>query len=149
MAKQLLTPLRLIARMNFLLKNYSCELLNLTRTVGKVELISTFKADSHVAVYRYNTTSDQWSYLHKSIIFLVIILTFKYILLRLMKKYLSPVINRLLCCVNWYSRGVIRSSHHIRTRSHRIRIVVKFYKNPLRLRYGRIPTRYYPPLVLF
>ena len=41
MAKQLLTPLRLIARMNFSLKNYSCELLNLTRTVGKVELIST------------------------------------------------------------------------------------------------------------
>ena len=42
MAKQLLTPLRLIARMNFSLKNYSCELLNLTGTVGKVELISTF-----------------------------------------------------------------------------------------------------------
>ena len=42
MEKQLLTPLRLIARMNVSLKNYSCELLNLTRTVGKVELISTF-----------------------------------------------------------------------------------------------------------
>ena len=42
MAKQLLTPLRLIARMNFSLKNYSCELLNLTGTVGKVELILTF-----------------------------------------------------------------------------------------------------------
>ena len=42
MAKQLLTPLRLIARMKFSLKNYSCELLNLTGTVGKVELISTF-----------------------------------------------------------------------------------------------------------
>ena len=42
MAKQLLTPLRLIARMNFSLKNYSCELLNLTGTVGKVEPISTF-----------------------------------------------------------------------------------------------------------
>ena len=42
MAKQLLTPLRLIARMNFSLKNHSCELLNLTRMVGKVELISTF-----------------------------------------------------------------------------------------------------------
>ena len=40
MAKQLLTPLRLIARINFSLKNYSFELL--TRTVGKVELISTF-----------------------------------------------------------------------------------------------------------
>ena len=42
MAKQLLTPLRLIARMNFSLKNYSCELFNLTGTVGKVEPISTF-----------------------------------------------------------------------------------------------------------
>ena len=42
MAKQLLTPLRLIARMNFSLKNYSCELFNLTGMVGKVELISTF-----------------------------------------------------------------------------------------------------------
>ena len=42
MAKQLLTPLRLIARMNFSLKNYSFEMLNLTGTVGKVELISTF-----------------------------------------------------------------------------------------------------------
>ena len=42
MAKQLLTPLRLIAHMNFSLKNYSCELFNLFGTVGKVELISTF-----------------------------------------------------------------------------------------------------------
>ena len=42
MAKQLLTPLQLIARMNFSLKNYSCELLNLTGMVRKVELISTF-----------------------------------------------------------------------------------------------------------
>ena len=42
MTKQLLTPLRLIARMNFSLKNCSCELLNLTGTVGKAELISTF-----------------------------------------------------------------------------------------------------------
>ena len=41
MAKQLLTPLRLIAHMNFSLKNYSCELVNLTRTVGNVELIPT------------------------------------------------------------------------------------------------------------
>ena len=42
MAKQLAAPLRLIACMNFSLKNYSCESLNLTGTVGKVELISTF-----------------------------------------------------------------------------------------------------------
>ena len=41
MAKQLLTPLRLIAYMNFSLKNYNCELVNLTGTVRKVELIST------------------------------------------------------------------------------------------------------------
>ena len=45
MAKQLPTPLRLIAPINFSLKNYSCELLNLTGTVGKVELISTFTTD--------------------------------------------------------------------------------------------------------
>ena len=36
------TPLRLIARMNFSLKNYGCELFNLIGTVGKVELISAF-----------------------------------------------------------------------------------------------------------
>ena len=41
-AKQLLTNLRLIARTNFSLKNYSCELFNLTGTVGNVEFISTF-----------------------------------------------------------------------------------------------------------
>ena len=42
MAQHLLTPLRLTARMNFSLGNYSCELLHLAGTVGKVELISTF-----------------------------------------------------------------------------------------------------------
>ena len=42
MAKQLLTPLRLIACMNVSLKNYSCELFKLTGRVGKVELVSTF-----------------------------------------------------------------------------------------------------------
>ena len=42
MAKQLPNPLRLIARMNFPLKIYSSGLLNLTGTVGKVVLISTF-----------------------------------------------------------------------------------------------------------
>ena len=41
MAKQLLTPLRLIAHMNFSLKSYSCELVNWTGTVEKVELIPT------------------------------------------------------------------------------------------------------------
>ena len=56
MAKQLLTPLRLIAYMNVLLKNYSCELLNLTGTVGKVELISTFTT----AVSESWNVSDTW-----------------------------------------------------------------------------------------
>ena len=42
MAKQLLTPLRLIVRLNFSMKNCSYELFNLTGMVGKVELISTF-----------------------------------------------------------------------------------------------------------
>ena len=86
-------------------------------------------------------TSDQWPYLHKNIIFLVIILILKHVLFRLMQKYLSPVINYLLCRMNCYSWGVIRSSHPIRTRSHRIRIVVKFYNRTLRLRYGCIGCR--------
>ena len=95
-----------------------------------------------------NKTSAQWCYLHNNIIFLVIILILKHVLVRLMQKYLILVINCLLCCMNWYSWGVIRSSHRIRTRSHCIRIVVKFYNHTLRLRYGRIQMRYYPPLVL-
>ena len=51
--------------------------------------------------------------------------------------------------MNWYSWGVIRSSHHIPTRLDRVRIVVKFYNHTLRLRYGWIPLRYYPQLVFF
>ena len=58
MAKQKLTPLRLIARMNFSLKSYSCELLNLTRTVGKVELISTFT----IAVCENWNVSDKYTW---------------------------------------------------------------------------------------
>ena len=42
MVKQLLTPLRLIARMNFSLKNHGCELFNLIGTVRKIQFISTF-----------------------------------------------------------------------------------------------------------
>ena len=76
-----------------------------------------------------NTTSDQWSYFHKNIIFLVIILILKHVLFRLMQKYLSPVIDCLLCCMNLYSWEVICSSHRIPTRSHRICIVVKFYNH--------------------
>ena len=58
MAKQLLTPLRLIAHMNFLLKNYSCELVNLTGTVGKVELIPT----STTAVCESWNVSDKYTW---------------------------------------------------------------------------------------
>ena len=58
MAKQLLTPLRLIAHMNFLLKNYSCELVNLTGTIGKVELIPT----STTAVCESWNVSDKYTW---------------------------------------------------------------------------------------
>ena len=58
MAKQLLTPLRLIARMNFSLKNYGCELFNLIGTVGKVELISTFT----IAVCESWNVSDKYTW---------------------------------------------------------------------------------------
>ena len=58
MAKQLLTPLRLIAHMNFSLKNYSCELVNLTGTVGKVELI----ASSTTAVCESWNVSDKYTW---------------------------------------------------------------------------------------
>ena len=40
MAKQLLTLLQIIASMKFSMKIYSCELLNLTGMVGKVEQTS-------------------------------------------------------------------------------------------------------------
>ena len=104
------------------------------------------KADSHVAVYQYEY--DQWSYLHKSIIFLVILI-FNHVLFRLMQKHLTLVINCLLFCTNWYSSDVIRSSYPIRTRSHRIRTVVKFYNYKLWLRNGCIWMRHYPPSAIF
>ena len=44
--------------MNFSLKNYSCELLNLTRTVGKVKLISTFTT----AVCESCNVSDKYTW---------------------------------------------------------------------------------------
>ena len=74
-------------------------------------------------------TSDQRSYLHKNIIFLVITLILKHAPFILKQKYLIHVTNCLLRCMNWYSWGVIRSSHCIRTRSHRIRIVVILQPN--------------------
>ena len=58
MAKQLLTPLRLIAGMNFSLKNYTCELFTLTRTIRKVELISTFTT----AVCKSWNVSDKYTW---------------------------------------------------------------------------------------
>ena len=58
MAKQSLTPLRLIAHMNFSLKNYSCELVNLTGTVWKVELIPT----STTAVWKSWNERDKYTW---------------------------------------------------------------------------------------
>ena len=50
--------MRLIARMNFSLKNYICELFKLTGTVGKVELILTFTA----AVCESWNVSDKYTW---------------------------------------------------------------------------------------
>ena len=69
-----------------------------------------------------NMTPYQWSYFHKNIICLVIILISKHVVFRMMQKYLRPVINCLLCCLNWYSWVVICSSHRICIRSHRVRM---------------------------
>ena len=107
------------------------------------------KTDSLKAVYRYEYDVRSVVLPSKNIIFLVVILIFNHVLFRLMQKYLSSVTNCFLCCMNWYSWGVICRPHRIRTRSHRIRIVVKVYNHTLRLRYGCIPMRYYPQLVLF
>ena len=107
------------------------------------------KAYLHVAVYRYE-------YIRRPINGLIFIKT-EYVSLFFnsntcavytMQKDLIPVINSPLCCMNWYSLSIIRSSHRIRTRSHRICIVVKFYNHTLRLRYGCIPLQYFPLSVL-
>ena len=58
MVKQFLTPLRLIAQVNFLWKNYSCELVNLTGTVGKIELIP----NSTTAVCESWNVSDKYTW---------------------------------------------------------------------------------------
>ena len=50
--------MRLIAHMNFSLKNYGCELVNLTGTVGKVELIPT----STTAVCESWIVSDKYTW---------------------------------------------------------------------------------------
>ena len=50
-----------------------------------------------------NRTSDQWFYLHKNIILLAIILILKHILFSLTQKYVSPVMNCLVCCMSLYS----------------------------------------------
>ena len=106
-------------------------LLYVSNWTDAVALRSKGKADSHVAVTDTNKTSDQRSYLHINIIFLVIILILKHVLFRLVQKYPSPIINCLLCCMNCcYSWGVIRKSHRIHTCSHGI----KFYDYTFRMR---------------
>ena len=57
-----------------------------------------------------NLTSDQWSYLHGNRIFVIIIIL-----------GLSPIISCLLCCINWYSSSIIRSSPRAHTHSLLIR----------------------------
>ena len=62
-----------------------------------------------------NTTSNQWSYLHKNIFFVIILIS-RHKLFRLIQKYISPMINNcLLCCMNWYASGVIRKTYCIHT----------------------------------
>ena len=58
MAKQLLPPSRLMPHMNFSLKTYNCELFNLTGTVGKIKLISTFT----IAVCESWNVSDKYTW---------------------------------------------------------------------------------------
>ena len=58
MAKQLPTPLRLIAHMKFSLKNYSCELVNSIGRIGKVELVPT----STTAVCENWNVSDKYTW---------------------------------------------------------------------------------------
>ena len=87
-----------------------------------------------------NTTSDQWPYLHKNLIFLVITSILKYVVFRLMQTCRSPVINFLLQgapnSLVFYDGsdltmhqlvGLPFSLHRIHTRSHRVRKVVKVY----------------------
>ena len=68
MAKQLLTPLQFIARMNFSLKNYGFELLNLTGKVGKIELISTFKPGLHIVVMVVSTIANMFLTLFQAVL---------------------------------------------------------------------------------
>ena len=65
-----------------------------------------------------------------------------------MQKDLIPLINCPLCCMDWFSWDVIRSSHLIHTRSHRIHVVIKFYNHMSRLQNGCIPMRYFSLSVL-
>ena len=58
MAKQLLTHLRLVACMDFSLKNYGCGLFHLSGTVGQLELISTFTT----AVCESWSVSDKYTW---------------------------------------------------------------------------------------
>ena len=82
-----------------------------------------------------NTMSNQWYYLHKNIIFFVIILISRHILFRLMQKYISPMItNCLSCCVNCL---VLLAKHIVSIHSsHHICMALKFYNHMLQLLWG-------------
>ena len=75
--------------------------------------------------------------------FSLFLLVLKYILFRLSKKTSSGISTVLLCCMNWYSWGIIRSSLRIHTYT-----VVKFYNHALRLSYGYISIQYFLRSVL-
>ena len=92
-----------------------------------------------------NTTSDQWPYFHKNLIFLVITSILKYVLFRLMQTCRSPVINfqkqgapnslvfyDALTLTIHQLVGLPFSLHRIQARSHRVRKVVKFYNRAIR-----------------
>ena len=64
------------------------------------------------------------------------------------QKNFDSIIFCVLCCMNWYSWGIISTSLRIRTHSLCIRTVVKFHNQTLRLQYGCIAMRYYPPRML-
>ena len=53
------------------------------------------RVNSHVAVYRYETTSDQWSYLYQNIVFLVIILILNMCCLDIVSIHIRMVFVRL------------------------------------------------------
>ena len=100
-----------------------------------------------VSAYRYEyDVQSMVSSSQKHNIFVIILIS-RHILFRLIQKYISPMItNCLLCCMNClvlFAKHIvsIHSSHHIC-------MVLKFYNHTLRLLWGYVPMRCYPPLVL-